>query len=69
MANGGQAKAKGKKSETSDSESGVRIIRVFVSSPSDVSAERSVLEEVCKSINGTDGQTGRFRLGALPLGG
>jgi hypothetical protein len=32
-----------------------RIVRVFVSSPSDVAAEREVLDEVVESINRTDG--------------
>jgi formylglycine-generating enzyme required for sulfatase activity len=40
----------------------VRIIRVFVSSPGDVKAEREVLDEVVASINRTDGQAGGFRL-------
>jgi hypothetical protein len=40
----------------------VRIIRVFVSSPSDVQEERTVLDEVIGSINRTDGQAHGFRL-------
>ena len=40
----------------------VRIIRVFVSSPSDVQKERDVLKEVIESINRTDGQPNGFRL-------
>jgi hypothetical protein len=40
----------------------VRIIRVFVSSPSDVEKEREVLDAVIRSINGTDGQPHGFRL-------
>ena len=40
----------------------VRLIRVFVSSPGDVAAEREVLDEVAASINQTDGQAGGFRL-------
>jgi len=39
-----------------------QIIRVFVSSPGDVQAERDVMEEVVASINGTDGQGLNFRL-------
>ncbi len=62
MAKGRQAKPQDKEPETSVIEQSVRIITVFVSSPSDTSAERAVLEEVCKSINDTDGQTGGFRL-------
>lgn len=40
----------------------VRILRVFVSSPDDVRAERDVLDEVIASINRTDGAAGEFRL-------
>jgi formylglycine-generating enzyme required for sulfatase activity len=40
----------------------VRIIRVFVSSPSDVTAERGVLDEVVERINRTDGQARSVRL-------
>ena len=40
----------------------VQLIKVFVSSPSDVAAERAVLDEVCESINDTDGQFGNFRM-------
>ena len=40
----------------------VRLIRVFVSSPSDVADERGVLEEVVRRINRTDGQRNRVRL-------
>ncbi len=40
----------------------VRIIRVFVSSPRDVSEERAVLDELVDSINRTDGRAGGFRL-------
>ena len=39
-----------------------RIIRVFVSSPSDVAAERSVLDEVVERINRTDGEARKVRL-------
>ncbi len=39
-----------------------RIIRVFVSSPSDVKKERDVLSEIVDSINRTDGPAGGFRL-------
>ncbi len=39
-----------------------RIIKVFVSSPGDVSKEREVMEEVVASINRTDGEAGAFRL-------
>ena len=39
-----------------------RIIRVFVSSPGDVAAERAVMDEVVATINRTDGQTSGFRL-------
>jgi Domain of unknown function (DUF4062) len=40
----------------------VRIIRVFVSSPGDVQAERDVLDEVVASINRTEGQAHGVRL-------
>ena len=40
----------------------VRIIRVFVSSPGDVQAERDVLDEVVASINRGDGQAHGVRL-------
>lgn len=40
----------------------VRIIRVFVSSPGDVAAERAVMDELVESINRTDGKTHRVRL-------
>ena len=40
----------------------VRVITVFVSSPSDVQQERDVLDEIVTSINRTDGQPGGFRL-------
>ena len=40
----------------------VRLVRVFVSSPGDVRAERDVLDEVVAAINRTDGQAGGFRL-------
>ncbi len=40
----------------------VRILRVFVSSPDDVRAERDVLTDVIASINRTDGEAGGFRL-------
>ena len=40
----------------------VRVIRVFVSSPGDVAAERGVLDEVVQRINGTDGQARGVRL-------
>jgi len=39
-----------------------RIIRVFVSSPSDVAEERNVLDEVVARINRTDGQVRKVRL-------
>jgi hypothetical protein len=39
-----------------------RIIRVFVSSPSDVAAERGVLDEVVQRINRTDGRERNVRL-------
>lgn len=40
----------------------VRVIRVFVSSPSDVADERAVLDEVVDRINRTDGRTVGVRL-------
>jgi hypothetical protein len=40
----------------------VRVIRVFVSSPGDVQAERDVLRELVNSINRTDGRQRGFRL-------
>ena len=40
----------------------VRVIRVFVSSPSDVAEERAVMDEIIASINRTDGQSAGFRL-------
>ena len=40
----------------------VRLIRVFVSSPSDVAEERAVLEEVVDRINRTQGQEHGVRL-------
>src|SRR5262245_50672970 len=40
----------------------VRIIRIFVSSPSDVDKEREALEEVVGRINATDGRRHGFRL-------
>jgi hypothetical protein len=40
----------------------VRVIRVFVSSPGDVQAERDVLRELVDSINRTDGRSRGFRL-------
>ncbi|TVS12283.1 MAG: DUF4062 domain-containing protein [Planctomycetaceae bacterium] len=40
----------------------VRLIRVFVSSPGDVQAERDVVDEVVAAINRTDGDAGGFRL-------
>jgi hypothetical protein len=39
-----------------------RILRVFVSSPGDVAAERAVLDEVVESINRTDGRACGVRL-------
>jgi hypothetical protein len=39
-----------------------RMVRVFVSSPSDVAEERAVLDEVVASINRTDGEAAGFRL-------
>ncbi len=40
----------------------VRILRVFVSSPGDVAAERAVLDEVVESINRSDGRACGVRL-------
>jgi len=40
----------------------VRIIRVFVSSPGDVAAERAVMAELVEAINRTDGKTHGIRL-------
>lgn len=40
----------------------VTIIRIFVSSPSDVAAERTVLDEVVERINRTDGNERKVRL-------
>jgi hypothetical protein len=40
----------------------VRIIRIFVSSPSDVGEERKVLDEVVRQVNETDGQDKSIRL-------
>lgn len=40
----------------------VRLIRVFVSSPGDVQAEREVLDHVVGAINRTDGERDAFRL-------
>ncbi len=40
----------------------VRIIRVFVSSPNDVQAERRSLDEVVASINRTEGEARGARL-------
>jgi formylglycine-generating enzyme required for sulfatase activity len=40
----------------------VRVIRVFVSSPGDVQAERDALRELVDSINRTDGRDRGFRL-------
>lgn len=40
----------------------VRILRVFVSSPGDVAAERDVMAELVDSINRTDGKTHGIRL-------
>jgi hypothetical protein len=40
----------------------VRLIRIFVSSPGDVSAEREVLGEVVQRINGTQGEAHGVRL-------
>jgi hypothetical protein len=40
----------------------VRLIRVFVSSPGDVQAERDALRELVDSINRTDGRASGFRL-------
>ncbi len=40
----------------------VQIITVFVSSPGDVSEERAVMDEICASINRTEGRARRFRL-------
>ena len=40
----------------------VTIIRIFVSSPSDVAAERTVLDEVVGRINRTDGDARKVRL-------
>ncbi|MCY2992680.1 MAG: hypothetical protein NTY19_33090 [Planctomycetota bacterium] len=39
-----------------------RILRIFVSSPGDVAAERAVLDEVVESINRTDGRACGIRL-------
>jgi formylglycine-generating enzyme required for sulfatase activity len=44
------------------SDSRFHLIRVFVSSPGDVPAERAVLDSVVKGINTTDGQHRGFRL-------
>jgi hypothetical protein len=40
----------------------VRLVRIFVSSPGDVKAEREVLEELITRINRTDGQAQGVRL-------
>lgn len=40
----------------------VRMVRVFVSSPGDVAAERNVMKELVEGINRSDGQAGGFRL-------
>ena len=40
----------------------VRVIRLFVSSPGDVQAERDALRELVDSINRTDGRASGFRL-------
>jgi hypothetical protein len=40
----------------------VQLITVFVSSPGDVAEERAVLDEICASINRTEGQARHFRL-------
>jgi formylglycine-generating enzyme required for sulfatase activity len=40
----------------------VRLIRVFVSSPGDVAAERAALDEVVQRINQTDGDQMKMRL-------
>lgn len=40
----------------------LRIIRVYVSSPDDVTSERTILEEVVSSINRTEGDRHRVRL-------
>jgi len=40
----------------------VRIVRIFVSSPRDVSKERKVLDEVVERINQTDGEDKQVRL-------
>jgi len=40
----------------------IRLIRVFISSPNDVSAEREVLDEVVASINRAEGQAHGVRL-------
>lgn len=39
-----------------------RVIRVFVSSPDDVAAERAVLEEIVSSVNRTEGDAHGLRL-------
>jgi hypothetical protein len=39
-----------------------QMIRVFVSSPKDVAAAREVMDDVCASINKTDGDVHNFRL-------
>ncbi len=43
----------------------VRLIRVFVSSPSDVKEEWQAINEVVATINRTDGDAGSFRLETL----
>ena len=48
--------------QRSASGSVVRLIRVFVSSPGDVQAERDLLPEVIRSINRTDGDEAAVRL-------
>ena len=40
----------------------VRIIRVFVSSPGDVSQEREVLDEIVQAVNRDTGQSLGLRL-------
>lgn len=65
MAKGGQTANEDARSHISDIsqiEETVRVIRVFVSSPDDVTAEREALEKVCASINWTEGQAQGFRL-------
>jgi ubiquinone/menaquinone biosynthesis C-methylase UbiE len=47
---------------TATSQENVRLIRVFVSSPNDVKAEREALDEVVEDINRTIGETNGFLL-------